>query len=572
MRLSFRFKIFLALLGLVGLMLGVLLAALRRETAIQIDWSVDQVTLRAQAAFSDLQRLWEQNLTTLNARFTSSNRMPSLLEESIEGEDPAYFAESARYELDLAGIRRSLAVFSDRGGTPFVALLDGEIVPWSDPLPDPAVLLESGGARFGYVTHEGRLYGALFSPLVLFGRPAGTMLSGFPVDEDVAKRLGEIIRATVFFMAEGRPVMASPGLQIEPLRRHLEALAGRPGKLILPEEGLALQCEPLIAKRPRDGSRILAIPLGEILAPYRRIEMTLWVVGALTLGGALLMSFFLSHGLSAPVGRLVAATRRVAEGDYDFQVHSRSTDELGTLARAFNAMIDDLALKRRYRSLLDKVVSKEIAEEMLKGEIFLGGETRTVTTLFADLRGFTRLTQGMDPQEIIAMLNEFMDAAAGAVEAEDGVVDKYVGDEIMAVFGAPIARSDDPLRAVRAALAMQGAVERLNADRRVRGLPLIAAGIGLETGLVVAGNMGSRNRLNYTVLGKSVNIASRLCSRAGGGEVLIAESTYREVKEAVEAEALEPLPLKGISHPVMTYRVTGLRGGQPRENNGKDSL
>ncbi len=559
MRLSFRLKIFLSLLGLVGLMLAVLGLALRRETARQIDWSVDQVTLRARAAFADLQRLWEQNLAALSARFTGSNRMPALLEESIDAGDPAYFAESARYEMELAGFHRSLAVFAGPDGAPFVALLDGTTVPWAAPLPEPSALLAAGGARFGYTSHDGRLFGSLISPLVLFGRPVGTMLIGFPVDGEVAERLGEIIRANLFFMAGGEPVMASPGLQIGPLRRHLEALAEAPGTLVLPDEGLALQCEPLIAGRPEEGARILAIPLGEILAPYRRIETTLWAAGALTLGGALLASYFLSHGLSAPVARLVAATRRVADGDYDFHVHSRSTDELGALARAFNAMIDDLALKRRYRSLLDKVVSREVAEEMLRGEIVLGGENRTVTTLFADLRGFTRLTQGMEPQEVIAMLNEFMDAAAGAVEAEGGVVDKYVGDAIMALFGAPVSAPDDALRAARAALGLQAAVERLNADRRRRDLPLLAAGVGLNTGLVVAGNMGSQNRLNYTVLGTPVNVAARLCARAPGGEVLISEATWREVREAVVAEPLEPLPLKGISHPVMTYRVTGLR-------------
>ena len=138
-----------------------------------------------------------------------------------------------------------------------------------------------------------------------------------------------------------------------------------------------------------------------------------------------------------------------------FLVNVKSRDELGKLAGSFNHMVHDLSLKERYRSLLDKVVSADIAEEMLKGDIVLGGENRRVTTLFADIRGFTPLTEGMEPQEVILMLNEYMDRAASAVEEHGGVVDKYVGDEIMAIFGAPVSQEEDALNAVRAALELE---------------------------------------------------------------------------------------------------------------------
>src|SRR5205814_870235 len=128
-------------------------------------------------------------------------------------------------------------------------------------------------------------------------------------------------------------------------------------------------------------------------------------------------------------------------------------------------------------------------------------ETRRVVSLFADVRGFTAMTEGMEPQRVIALLNEFMEAASDAIDAEGGVVDKYVGDEIMAVFGAPVSRGGDADRAVRAALRIRAAVTELNAGRAARGEAPVSVGVGINAGPAVAGNMGSPGRLNYTVLG-----------------------------------------------------------------------
>ena len=150
-------------------------------------------------------------------------------------------------------------------------------------------------------------------------------------------------------------------------------------------------------------------------------------------------------------------------------------DELGTLAGAFNQMTEGLLLKERYRSLLDKVVSPDVAAELLKGELRLGGETRQVTTLFADVRGFTRLTEHLAPEQVIGMLNEWLELAATVIAEEGGIVDKYVGDSVMAVFGAPMADQSHALRAVRAAAAAarrdHGRRPRTAATRRGRRSP-----------------------------------------------------------------------------------------------------
>ena len=218
---------------------------------------------------------------------------------------------------------------------------------------------------------------------------------------------------------------------------------------------------------------VYAIRLDSALAPFRRIRTILILAALATMTAAVILGFFLSKGLSAPILDLVRSTARVADGHYDFQVRITSRDELGMLGTAFNTMVHDLFLKEKYRDMLDKVVSPEIAAEMMKGDLFLGGENRVVTILFADVRGFTAMTEGMDPRDVIALLNDYLEGASAAIEKEGGVVDKYVGDQIMAIFGAPVSHSDDALRAVRAALRMQEAGRRLSDKRRAAGKPEI---------------------------------------------------------------------------------------------------
>jgi adenylate cyclase len=304
---------------------------------------------------------------------------------------------------------------------------------------------------------------------------------------------------------------------------------------------------------------VYAIPLDKALAPFRRIRTSLVLATLAAVTAAIILGFFLSKGISAPVLELVRSTAEVARGNYDFRVDVASRDELGILGNAFNTMLRGLLLKEKYRDVLDKAVSPAIADEMLKGDLFLGGENRVVTILFADIRGFTAMTEGMDPRGVIAMLNEYLEGATASIEAEGGVVDKYVGDEIMAVFGAPLSHSDDALRAVRAALSMQQSLRLLNESRRTAGKKGIAVGIGINTGLAVAGNTGSKTRLNYTVLGESVNLAARICSIAEAGQILISSSTLAAAEPALDTQTLKTVSFKGLSNPIGICLVNGLK-------------
>ncbi|QIF03407.1 adenylate/guanylate cyclase domain-containing protein [Roseimicrobium sp. ORNL1] len=264
--------------------------------------------------------------------------------------------------------------------------------------------------------------------------------------------------------------------------------------------------------------------------------------------------FLISHGFSKPIEQLVEGTRRIQEGDYTVKVPVTTRDEIGTLAKSFNEMAEELALKERYKSVLAQVTDKQVAEELINGRLPLGGEVRQVSVLFCDIRGFTALTENMPPSEVIAMLNEHMSAMNRIVYQHYGVVDKFVGDLIMAVFGAPKSYGNDALHAVKCAVRMMEERVRLNTTSQYK----FDVGIGVATGEVVAGLMGSDDRQNYTVLGERVNLASRLCSKASSAELLIDDTTYAQLPEGFTVQATEPLPLKGFSLPMAAYRLISM--------------
>jgi class 3 adenylate cyclase len=215
-------------------------------------------------------------------------------------------------------------------------------------------------------------------------------------------------------------------------------------------------------------------------------------------------------------------------------------------------------MKEKYRSVLNRVADKEVAEALVSGQIELGGEKKEISVLFCDIRGFTALTQGMDPAEVVAMLNEHMTALTRVVYENRGVVDKFVGDLIMAIFGAPKSYGNDALHAASCARHMLQERAALNRVSRYK----LEVGIGIASGEALAGCMGSQDRLNYTVLGERVNLASRLAGRAGPGEVVIDAATSKRLGGAgARLAPIEPLQLKGFSEPVPAFKLLGLEAG-----------
>ncbi|PLY04724.1 MAG: hypothetical protein C0624_05385 [Desulfuromonas sp.] len=288
-----------------------------------------------------------------------------------------------------------------------------------------------------------------------------------------------------------------------------------------------------------------------------RIKLFGLALAALIVGGvvAALMSRFFVR----PVNLLVDGVHAIGAGNFEQRIQLARKDEIGQLTVAFNEMAQSLREKEFIKNTLERYVSKELAEQILQQQtIKLGGEERVVTILFCDIRRFTSLAEEYPATEVVEFLNEFFSRMIRVINEHGGMVDKLLGDAVMALFGAPVALGDDALRAVRCAVEMQQEAERLNRDSEELEMPPLEMGIGINTGPVVAGNIGSETRMEYTVIGDNVNVAARLQGVAKLGEVMISEGTLNEIADSVEVTKLDPMTLKGKQKPVGVFRVDRL--------------
>lgn len=570
LRKSFRSKVLGALLACVALMAGVAYLMVRAEMSQQVEEATRRAAEQARLATAEVEELRRTELARLGGLFTDSPRTLAILEAALEEDDREsreLLVQDLEYELLRQQLEASLAAFTDAAGRPVFTLVDGAETRGTDPAGvEPlarAVIRDGRSDLVAYRSVGERLYMVRVIPLRRAGFLLGTVTLGLPVDPSAPVRIGEIVGAEVCFVLDGRCAVGTPEPDGALARRMVEGAAetvgGGPGPGPTEADGArwSVVSAPLSPDWRGEGRRVLAVPLEPVLAPFERISRALRITGFGAVLLAVILGTVLSRGLTRPVEALVEATARVGEGRYDARVEIESEDELGRLGDAFNEMAEGLELKERYRGVLDKVVSREVAEELLKGDVVLGGENRRVTTLFADVSGFTEMSEGMEPQEVIGVLNECMERLSAAVEAERGVVDKYVGDEVMALFGAPVAHGDDALRAVRAALRMQEAMRELSRERERNGLRPVRVAIGINTGVAVAGNLGSPERMNYTVLGESVNLAARACQSAEGGEILVTAATRAELEGRIRTRSVGARELKGFSRPVELFRVAG---------------
>lgn len=298
-------------------------------------------------------------------------------------------------------------------------------------------------------------------------------------------------------------------------------------------------------------------------------EMTANVV--LSLIGAAGISFIIAliflrnvaKKITDPIAILSKAAELLGDGHYEKIVLpkiSHRQDEVAKLSRSFSGMITALQDRDKIRGVLNKVVSKEISEEILRGNLDFTGEERVLTLLFSDIRSFTKMSEGLSPKILIPMLNLYMTRMCRIIDETHGVVDKFVGDEIMTLYGAPMQLEFHAILAIEAALRMMQDLDEWNKERKEKNEITFEIGIGIHTGLVYTGNMGAENRLNYTAIGANVNLASRICSVAKPMQILITEETLASpgVKNKFRINPLEPVSLKGVELKVQVYEVIGL--------------
>jgi adenylate cyclase len=332
---------------------------------------------------------------------------------------------------------------------------------------------------------------------------------------------------------------------------------------------------PTSAHYPRVAVHANAIDMilsGQYLRPSARVQGWLKMILTLFLGVACGISVRYLAPIRGGISMLglmviypVLGFQLFASFDFVLPLVRPEFAVLGTFAG--NAAYYFLVERRRRRRIGDYLmghVSKNVAARIVTGEqdLVLSGERAKLAVLFSDIRGFTPLSQRVAPEEVVSLLSRYFGEMAEIVYGHDGTLDKFMGDGMMAFFGHPTAHEDDTLRAVKAALEMQRRMSRLQKEWESEGKEPLTIGIGISTGDVVVGDVGTKVRYEYTAIGAHVNLASRLESQAPGGAILLSETAYEEVRDRIEARPLDPIQVKGISEPVTVYELIGLRSNE----------
>ena len=288
------------------------------------------------------------------------------------------------------------------------------------------------------------------------------------------------------------------------------------------------------------------------------------IIGATVLIIALgiAMAFALGRRITNPINKLVDASRAIGKGEYTFKFKERRHDELGLLMDAFNEMAEGMLEKSQVKNALSRYVSPGVARKILSNLSTVELDSKEIegTVLFADIVGFTQIAEKTQPEALIAMLNQYFSLITCACKINHGTVDKYMGDGVMLIFGAPEPDEEHIFNAMVCALLAQKLIAHESEQRTQRGEFSVKFKIGINTGSMLAGNMGSKERMEYTVVGDTVNMASRLCGITNGGQIVMSREMYMfdGIRERIVAGEYQSIHLRGISEPVSTYLLEGL--------------
>ena len=275
------------------------------------------------------------------------------------------------------------------------------------------------------------------------------------------------------------------------------------------------------------------------------------------MGVGVWLTILVSSNLTRPLQGIIHVLRGVRHGNFEKKVRVTSNDEIGYTGDVINEMNEGLKERDFIKETFGKYVAQEVRDEVLSGRVPLDGEMKEVTILFADLRDFTPMTESHEPKLVVKIMNSYFEEMAAAIHQEGGLVLQFLGDEIYAVFGAPISRADHPERASRAAIAMNQRLVEVNKRFSGQGWPTLRHGIGIHTGEAVAANIGSPDRLSYLLVGDTINLASRLqgLTKDMGEEIIISEATRVRLQDNFQLRRLTASKVKGKNEPVEIFAL-----------------
>jgi len=344
-----------------------------------------------------------------------------------------------------------------------------------------------------------------------------------------------------------------------------EALATVPDSFrinVLPKMlvvSLVITCIPLIMV-----SHVTLHQIHEIQAGRQSIDVFLahmptviWFLLGVFLVLAVGLSLFMAKSVSEPLAQFESVMEDVRRGDLDVSIPVVSNDEIGRTGEGFNRMVSEHKELDSIRDTFGRYLSKEVVDEILKspGGVDLRGELRDITILVSDLRGFTRIAESLEPRQVLELINRYLEKMTDIVMKHGGTIDEFTGDGILVFFGAPRAMPDHCQRAVECALEMQAAMNNLNAENLNHNLPELHMGIGINTGQLIVGNIGSERRMKYGAVGSPINLAFRIEAQTARGEILVSPEVSAQIDGVVGIRGPKEASLKGVDSPVTLYSV-----------------
>lgn len=442
----------------------------------------------------------------------------------------------------------------------------------------PELINQASNSEFGeadligFINNQPYLLVAvpLFSP-----EPSHWVIMGFLIEDNFAKNLQKITKShvSILFRQKSSAVNSIKWQQLAstlPSQMRLQSEQALMAKnwqlkqnfdLLLEESNYVSVALAISNETDASFIALLQRSLAQALTPYKSLHIIVASGFSIALILLVIGGNFIARKITKPVTTLATGASKIEQGHYDFTIEVNQKDELGQLAQRFNSMAKGLAERAKVRSLLGKVVSPAIAEQLLNKGVELGGEEREVTILFSDIRNFTSLCEAHPAKEIITLLNQLLTRLSKIIDSHHGVIDKYIGDAVMALFGVPVSDELQEQNAVLAALAMQKELVLINQELVASNFTEIGLGIGINTASVIAGNMGSATRLNYTVIGDGVNLSSRLegLTKYYDTPILVSESTKLKCRDILFQE-IDTVRVKGKQQGLTIYYPIGLVG------------
>jgi len=597
-KISFHSKLFLALGMVVCLSMVTVLLAVQETTKRQIQENIEKRFSNTLVALRHLQKVRTQfaidtidTLMNYNAHFrsilsTASVAQDTLGFDEVDDEDDVFRDANLRLASILPflsfyahadifittnadGVLLYSKQFPDKYGVDLAHLhvfkeLSKKAVAakiWSSDMANKQAWLLP-------LKETKSLYYIIAKPVVFGDEIHGVVIYGTRIDKKELLSLKNISGVEIALYTNGGIQSSTLSLEIEKgLARFVKKYSGHVEQskifdAVLETEDFLLTNFPILRGSKIRGQGFIVM---KSLTQEMKFLSTLRIAFAMT-GAAILLiavgiSYLLAKGITRPLMTLEKAAGKIRDGPLDTHVNISTGDELENLGRAFNDMAGGLREKAFIEDAFGKYVDPQVKDEVLAGKVPLDGEQKEVTILFSDLRNFTNMIEQQDSKKSVMIMNRYFKEMAGAIHLNNGHVLQFIGDEIYAVFGAPISSPHHYSNAVKAALSMMDKLSALNMEFKKKGWPVLKHGIGVHSGMAVAANIGSPDRMSYLLVGNTVNTASRLQSlnKETGTELIISEATFKKLESKDETKLLfKQLPsrkLKGLTEPVGLYTL-----------------